>query len=190
MVSIDVENMSFSTPRKIRSVSSAMSAMSSSATTSVGDELDSEVFLSPIRDDQLVTRFLSLLNHSDSSGQLKRLVHRAVHMFRTCGYAETDIATVLAMGSLQYERFLTHQTSMSCSEKNFIILTHLYLAHCLALDECCKLSNWHRYLFASYCDLRSLNKAIGKILKKLDYHLFIDSQTVCITAEYILSQTQ
>ena len=177
MVDSVFEDVVFSTSAKVRAVNSSVS----DATTTPGEELEVS------RDDgSLVVRFLSLVDEENET--LRKLVSKAVFMLRTCRYDESDIATVLAMAALQYNRFVDRMSTLSTtSEKAFIILTHVYLAHCLALDECCNISNWHKYLFASYCDLRSLTIAIIKILRKLDYQLFIDSTVVSHTSQYILS---
>lgn len=190
----DFEESGTATPRKISSVSSAdfTSAISEATTT---DEDSGSQFV-PVSDlpfpaggDGLVARFLSRISPSfeTDNAQLTRLVERAVRMLKTCKYEASDIATVLAIAAVQHSRFQKKfpLAGSSSTERTFILLAQIYIAHCLALDECCNISNWHKYLFASYCDLRSLNCAIGKIMKKMNYELFVSPPTVCEIAQYI-----
>lgn len=147
-----------------------------SATASLSDiSTDDDDFVSsstPGRGDAgMVARFLSLVE-ADEVGPAGKLLHKLLRMLRTCKYAEDDIVSVLAVAVAHHSLFrASNQAGATPTERAFILLTQIYIAHCVVLDEYCCISNWHRYLFASYCDLRSLNSAVARILRRMDWRL-------------------
>jgi len=143
---------------------------------STDDEVD-RVPSSSKGDARLISGFLSFLGYSGDT--TTRLMHKVVYILRTCRYDTMDIASVFAVAGLHHNIFLArHRTHMSHTERTFILLAQIYIAHCVVLDEYCSISNWHKCLFASYCDLKSLNSAVARILKKLDWSLHVNSEQV------------
>jgi hypothetical protein len=146
--------------------------------------LSSHVLSSCPRDTSMVSGFLAYLGYSSmaeggGSGSALRLLLKVVKILRHCKYDSTDIASVFAVAALHHKFFLTrHLVEMSWTERIFILLAQIYIAHCVVLDEYCCVSNWHKYLFASYCDLKSLNSAVARILKKLDWSLHVSTDEV------------
>ena len=168
--------------------------VSDAVTTDDDESLASAPFLKG--DSGMVTRFLNRLTQPPSLSEnvyASRLVHRVVRMLRTCKYDQTDIAAVLAMTALHHNLFvstLSHSrtaANVSTTERTFILLAQTYIAHCVVLDECCSINNWHRYLFSTYCDLRSLNHAIARILKRMNWQLEVDLAQLLPLAEHIQS---
>ena len=130
------------------------------------------------RDSILVGKFLDLVNLGQVDSTWK-LVHRLIRMLRTCKYATEDIVSVFALAVEHHKFFIASlDKEISPTERAFILMAQLYISHCLVLDEYCIISNWHKYLFSTYCDLRSLNNAVVRILKRMDWNLRVDSDMV------------
>ena len=144
----------------------------------------SHVLSSCPRDTSMVSGFLAYLGYASmaeggGSGSALRLLLKVVRILRHCKYESSDIASVFAVAALHHKFFLArHLVEMSWTERIFILLAQIYIAHCVVLDEYCCVSNWHKYLFASYCDLKSLNSAVARILKKLDWSLHVSTDEV------------
>lgn len=126
----------------------------------------------------LITSFLSV-SGTDPSASVTRLLQKLVRMLRTCKYADEDIIGVLAVAACHHQSFIsTLEKPVSVSERGFILVAQIYIAHCIVLDEYCAISNWHRYLFSTYCDLRGLNSAVSRILKRMDWRLTVDQARI------------
>ncbi len=162
---------------------------STGSTTTGSDEDPLPPVVPRCEDSELALRFTSLIQWPESSHGREflpvKLVTKAVKILRICKYETTDIATVLAVTYLHHVSFMTTTAAsstspqpMSLTERAFLVLAQIYIAHCVVLDECCKVSNWHKYLFTSYCGLGCLNKAIAKILVRMDYSLWTDPEEV------------
>jgi hypothetical protein len=154
-----------------------LSAEISDASDSTADEDET---LRSFSDGEGVSRFLSLLKCTPCLGEnafAARMMHKTVKMLRTCRYDTVEIVSVLAVAAAKHNTLfpLLNRSSISVTELTFILLAEIYIAHCVVLDECCSLSNWHRYLFSSYCDQKSLTSAVTRILKKLDWSFQVDS---------------
>lgn len=148
----------------------------SDATTTDDDDSQIPSFreISPMKGGDMVVRFLSLLTASPNLGEnanTVRMIHKVLRMMRTCKYDQKDVISVLALTAINHNRLVAalNRTTVSSTELTFILLAEIYIAHSVVLDECCSLANWHKYLFSCYCDLKSLNSAISRILKKLDW---------------------
>ena len=112
-----------------------------------------------------------ICNHAATIGLLNKLVR----MLRTCKYSTEDISSVFAMCIIHHKSFIsTLNKDVSATERAFILVAQLYISHCVVLDEYCCISNWHKYLFSTYCDLRSLNNAVARILKRMEWRLTVD----------------
>lgn len=130
------------------------------------------------RDSILVGKFLDLVSLGQVDSTWK-LVHRLIRMLRTCKYATEDIVSVFALAVEHHKFFIASlDKEISPTERAFILMTQIYISHCLVLDEYCSISNWHKYLFSTYCDLRSLNNAVVRILRRMDWNLRVDSDVV------------
>ena len=53
-----------------------------------------------------------------------------------------------------------------------------FTAHSYVLDECCPLKIWHQYLFRKYCDLKTLNDAVIRLLMLLDFKLRVPDRDI------------
>jgi hypothetical protein len=148
-----------------------------SASVSEASTDDDELFmqLNPSKPrTEIVDRFLDLVEIEKSSATV-RIVQKLVRMLLTCKYTHEDINAVLALGASHHKVFMSSiQKTTSLTERLFILIAQIYIAHCIIMDECCCIANWHRYLFSTYCDLRALNCAISRILKRMDWNLGVD----------------
>lgn len=156
--------------------------LDSICSTRSGGSLDDERCLNSNREDldqAMSEQFVALLGLPLPHTLPVKLISKAIKILRVCKYGVDDISAVLAITYFHHKRFIsTLSREMSITERSFLILAQMYIAHCYLLDECCKVSNWHRFLFVGYCDLPSLNRAIMKILTKMDYHLSVDPSDI------------
>ena len=138
--------------------------------------------------ERMAERFEESLNPVCQNGQvLTPLVHRVIRFLMSCRYDSVDISSVLAV-TIMHHKILIDKlggTILSYKERSFIIVAQMYIAHCIVLDECCVLSNWHKYLFSSYCDLNCLKRAVSRILKRMEYNLAVDPDRVSAMANHI-----
>lgn len=129
-------------------------------------------------DSVLVFNVLSL-SDIEGSQSISRVFQKLLRMLRTCRYADEDIISVLAVAACHHKRFIASLgKEVSSTERAFILLAQTYIAHCTVLDEYCCISNWHKYLFSTYCDLRALNAAVSRILKRMDWRLQVDGSEI------------
>jgi hypothetical protein len=153
--------------------------LDSICSTRSGGSLDDEHSHREDLDQVMSEQFVSLLGLPVPHTLPVKLIAKAIKILRVCKYGVDDISAVLAITYFHHKRFIsTISREMTITERSFLILAQVYISHCYLLDECCKVSNWHRYLFVGYCDLPSLNRAIMKILTKMDYHLSVDPNDI------------
>merc|ERR1719230_2387702 len=67
---------------------------------------------------------------------------------------------------------------MGDREKAFVAAIHIYLAHIFVFDECVPLRYWHDWAFSSYCSFACLNRALGKLLKLMQYRPMVAQEIV------------
>jgi len=126
--------------------------------------------------ESMARRFLSLLDipvTGESHQSTIVLLCRTMTMLQTCRYDNLDISSVLSMAAIHHNNLMNKMSKIRPAERMHIIIGQVYIAHCLVLDECCLLHHWHRHLFLGYCDIFSLNRAIERILKCMEYNLFV-----------------
>lgn len=141
-------------------------------------------------DTKMMKNYLRYLGYSElvESASTMRLMQKMIQILRICKFDTTDIGSVLAVAAVHHKIFLSkHVSAMSVTERTFILLAQIYIAHCVVLDEYCSVTNWHKYLFASYCDLKSLNNAVARILRKLDWNLHVRAEQVTELVNAIFS---
>ena len=138
--------------------------------------------------ESMILRFLDVLEVVDGQPLdrvgASRLLARTVHMLQTCKYDKSDISAVLAMSTIHHKKLMNTMKKVSSVERSFILIAQVYISHCIVLDECCLLYHWHRHVFTTYCDMPSLNRAIEKILKRMNYDLFVCPKDISRLAEY------
>ncbi len=61
--------------------------------------------------------------------------------------------------------------TMGKLEKANVITILCFLAHCYVQDECCPLRVWHNCLFKKYCNLKTLNSAVVRVLMLMNWKL-------------------
>lgn len=191
MTSLNVEAYPTTPPKVcIKPEASTISCLSSVSTLFIESEEDksysSEYFNTF---DTMATRFMDLLHPSvENSSTCVPLVVRCLRLLSSCRYDESDISSVLAVTVIHHNTLMSRlRTVLSDKERSFIIVSQIYIAHTIVLDECCVLSNWHKHLFSSYCDLHCLRRAVARILKRMDYTLFVHPDRVTDLANSILN---
>lgn len=109
--------------------------------------------------------------------QACRVVLVCLRMLSACHYELDDVEVALAMA------LHTMQTKcgalgarMGAQEKVLVAILHLYCAHSMVFDEFVPLRVWHEWLFAPFCNLRTMNMALQKVCVVCDYRF-------CVRAE-------
>lgn len=64
---------------------------------------------------------------------------------------------------------------MSTKESSYVACVMLFLAHSHVEDVNLPLRHWHKYVFAGYCPLDTLNAVILSIMRKIDYKLMVSA---------------
>jgi hypothetical protein len=158
-------------PTAVRSAVILRKGAESSVASSLSDTSTDDDDVHTGGDAGLISRFLSIAE-ADAAGPAVKLMQRLLRMLRTCKYAEDDIVSVLGLAAAHHRTFqISLPAKATQTERAFILIAQIYIAHCVVLDEYCCLGNWHRYLFASYCDLHALNSAVARILRRMDWRL-------------------
>ncbi|CAD7963049.1 unnamed protein product [Amoebophrya sp. A120] len=121
----------------------------------------------------LLTRFARLLNlQSSIYDEFARIYLRMMKMLHLCDYPTSELASVLAHASSYYSTVTVSMSQpMAALERANVITILCFVGHSYAQDECCPLRVWHQYLFNRYCDLRTLNQALIRILMLLRWNL-------------------
>ena len=113
------------------------------------------------------------------SDSVTRLLQKVVRMLQVCKYADEDVRSVFAVAACHHQSFiLSLEKQISLAERAFILVAQIYIAHCIVLDEYCCITNWHRYLFSTYCDLHALNCAVSRILKRMNWELAVEQSEI------------
>jgi hypothetical protein len=100
-----------------------------------------------------------------------RIFLRMMKMLHLCDYTTSDLVCVLAHATAYYERAPDVCKGMGRLEKANVITILCFIAHSFVLDECCPLKIWHQYLFRKYCDLKTLNDAVVRLLTLMGWKL-------------------
>jgi len=140
--------------------------------------------------EDIATRFTRLLcSNTHTEQKLAPILMRGIKVLMSCGYDYLDVSSVLAVTVEHHSSLLSRltKTTLSDKERSFIILAQMFIAHTIVLDECVVLSNWHKYLFSSYCDMNCLKRAIARILKRMEYTLTVEPDRVSDLAHSILN---
>jgi len=99
----------------------------------------------------------------------------ALKFLRHCSYSAVDICSILAHASAYFaDVYVLCGDLMSPAEVGNVLVTLMFVAHCYVQDETCPLHVWHKYLFKKYCNLRTLNAAVVRLLKMRQYTLGLD----------------
>lgn len=107
-------------------------------------------------------------------------------MLVACQYSEADIVTVLATATANILRQADEFKQMGEKERAFVSAIHIYLAHIFVFDECVPLRYWHEWAFSSYCSFGCLNRALGKLLKLMQYRSIVAHDIVENNITYLL----
>jgi hypothetical protein len=63
---------------------------------------------------------------------------------------------------------------MTLQELSFVACLQMFLAHSWVEDIACSLKNWHKYVFAGYCGVKTLNAALTRLLQINNYKLRVE----------------
>jgi len=113
------------------------------------------------------------VSHSDAESHV-RLVLRCLKLLHQCKYTQGDIEVILAHSTSYMKDLmgsLAKAKSMGLTECVHVVLLWVYIAHTIVQDTTCSLDQWHRLIFRTYCDLRTLDGALMGLLKHIQYRL-------------------
>lgn len=128
---------------------------------------------------------LAVGNPCDGRGRSEDPHVTCLLMLLACNYAEADILTVLATATANILRQADEFKQMGERERAFVAAIHIYLAHIFVFDECVPLRYWHDWAFSSYCSFGCLNRALGKLLKLMQYRPIVALDVVEHNAAYL-----
>lgn len=116
---------------------------------------------------------------SRSHDEFSRLLLKMLKMLHLCEYPVSELATVLAKAAAYFQRFEvrareTGAAPMGRLEKANVVVMLCFVAHSYSQDECCPLRVWHHYLFNKYCNLKTLNQAVVRVLMLLRWNLRVE----------------
>jgi len=166
-----------------------MAAKSSPSAGSTDSEKDTGLRL-PSNFVDIAGRFsmLSVGNACDGRGRSEEPHVTCLLMLLACNYAESDVLTVLAMATANILRQAEEFKQMGERERAFVAAIHIYLAHIFVFDECVPLRYWHDWAFSSYCSFGCLNRALGKLLKLMQYRPVVAQDIVEHNTAYLRNQ--
>lgn len=127
-----------------------------------------------LSDLKLVECFYNLSRLQDPHPETLKLLLRVVMLMRSCGYCMQDICVVLAHASIYFNDATKKCGNMAPGEAGNILALLIYMAHSYVQDEHCPLRFWHEYLFRSYCNIGTLDKALMCMMKLRNYILRVD----------------
>jgi len=143
----------------------------------------------------VLARFLDLTLHDAPTSTLAleppremlRLTLRAMKMLHLCDYSHEDICCVLAHTSVYFRKTFTlcgHQ--MDKQEVANAMVAQMYIAHSYVQDETCPLRVWHAHLFHKYCNVRTLNTVVMRLLEIRGYRLKLDRKDMIKRYRYLV----
>lgn len=149
----------------------------------------------PEFDLRLVTRFMEMLiakvdcaaamallpngTASPTALQAMRPILRCVRLLHLCEFSNSDIEVIMTYTSVYLEESLSHlegAAQIQLKELSLIICVLIYIAHSYVLDSTCPLKYWHQHVFASHCDVKTLNQAIFRLMEQRGFLMRIDSE--------------
>lgn len=106
----------------------------------------------------------------DWQGRLQCL--RMIQFLRACSYPAEDVAALLAHASAYFMDLNRRlHGRLNGAEASNIMVAFGYIAHSYVLDETCSLANWHRFLCGQYCELKTFDAAVIRLMKLRGYVL-------------------
>lgn len=122
--------------------------------------------------------------------EMLRLVLRAMKMLHLCEYSHEDICCVLAHTSVYFRKtFALCGHQMDKQEVANATVAQMYIAHSYVQDETCPLRVWHSHLFHKYCDVRTLNTVVLRLLEIRGYRLKLDRKDLLKRYRYLVGTT-
>jgi len=119
-----------------------------------------------VADVRLVSCILQLVNVPDVDSDTVKLLFRALKFLRLCDYSIEDIGSILSHATAYFEdAFALCGSHMDGPEVGHVLVTLMFIAHCYVQDETCPLQVWHQHLFRKYCEVKTLNSAIMRLLE-------------------------
>jgi hypothetical protein len=127
-------------------------------------------------DARLISRLLEIVQAPSIGGTSVRMLLRSLKFLRLCDYSIEDICSTLAHASAYFaEAFPKDRIrNVDKNEVGHIFMTYMFIAHCYVQDETCPLHVWHENLFADYCNTKTLNAAVIKLMEMRGYVLRLD----------------
>jgi len=111
-------------------------------------------------------------------------------MLHLCDYTHEDICCVLAHTSVYFRKtFALCGHQMDNQEVANAVVAQMYIAHSYVQDETCPLRVWHSHLFAKYCNVRTLNTVVMRLLEIRGYRLKLDRKDLLKRYRYLLGLT-
>jgi len=129
----------------------------------------------------LLATYLQLAQVPDSFGSPKtaKLMLTMLRFLHSLDIPLKDICCLLVHASVYFKRiYAVVGHNMNRDEIANVLVLLAFLAHCHIHDETCQLKVWHRYLFKGYCNLPMLSKATMELMKRLQYKLRVDDETL------------
>jgi hypothetical protein len=91
---------------------------------------------------------------------------RSTKLLHRCGYHTHDIVTLGSYAVVYAVDVLAqHLGTMDWQEAANMVGLQFFLAHTYLMDEHCPMKVWHKHIFAQYCDMGVLSRAIIQLMK-------------------------
>eukprot|EP00746_Dinoflagellata_sp_MGD_P142516 gnl/MRDRNA2_/MRDRNA2_75471_c0_seq1.p1 gnl/MRDRNA2_/MRDRNA2_75471_c0~~gnl/MRDRNA2_/MRDRNA2_75471_c0_seq1.p1 ORF type:complete len:231 (-),score=27.92 gnl/MRDRNA2_/MRDRNA2_75471_c0_seq1:223-915(-) len=119
-----------------------------------------------------------------------RPILRSFRLLHLCGFDTDSIEVIVAHAAVYLQDLLgtlhgADDHTMTLQELSFVTCLQLFLAHSWLEDVACSLKNWHKYVFAGYCSIKTLNAALVRLLEIRSYKLRVDEATVDARLSFI-----
>eukprot|EP00929_Paragymnodinium_shiwhaense_P022457 TRINITY_DN14349_c0_g1_i1.p1 TRINITY_DN14349_c0_g1~~TRINITY_DN14349_c0_g1_i1.p1 ORF type:complete len:284 (+),score=71.58 TRINITY_DN14349_c0_g1_i1:180-1031(+) len=105
---------------------------------------------------------------------LRKLILLAIRFLVTYGYTANDICCVLVYSCVYFRKANAKLKLKTPREAGYIMVLLMYLAHSYVLDEHCAPKAWHKRLFAEYCDMPQMDKAVVSLMRVLSWKLKVE----------------
>lgn len=108
-----------------------------------------------------------------------RPILRSFRLLHLCGFQTESIEVIVAHAAVYLQETLAQlhssgEATMTVQELTFVTCLQLFLAHSWLEDVACSLKNWHKYVFAGYCSIKTLNAALVRLMEIRSYKLRVD----------------
>lgn len=112
-----------------------------------------------------------------------RPILRSFRLLHLCGFHTESIEAIVAHAAVYLQECLeqlhvAEGHRMTLQELSFVTCLQLYLAHSWLEDIACSLKNWHKYVFAGYCSVKTLNAAVVRLMEIRSYKLRVDDAAI------------